>query len=535
MELISYKRKPDSRSAGELYRWQNACLSEWEKQGFRGIVQAVTGSGKTRLAIACIRRLQELHPQLYVKIVVPTIPLAGQWLHALTEAALCEEERPGLIGGGRCERDMRHIKVYIINSARMYLAPDIKKELAQNHSVLLICDECHHCLSKENRGIFQFLNPEGRDASADLFSRYASLGLSATPFSDTSDIGEDFPFHALGSLIYRYNLSDAVSEGVISSYCLCNLSVSFLNEEREAYDEISLRIHFVLKKLLQQYPRLKNTELSKQQFMKEVTQLARKADMDPEDPAAAFLLLTYERKKLCVLADARMRCCVDLIGTLHPTDRIIIFTERIEQAEAVFRQISKKYGSCSSIYHSGMTPEARKRVLGAFRDHAFRILVTCRCLDEGIDVPDANIAIVLSGSSVPRQHIQRLGRVIRRSEGKDAACLYYLYIREAAEDNVYLTRDISESTSFELRYEADLHAFENELYIYTCLDLMEAARRASPDAARLKEMRACMNEGLTRADYLLPEETLQKNIRSAASRHRKNYWKVMCRIHESIL
>ena len=214
---------------------------------------------------------------------------------------------------------------------------------------------------------------------------------------------------------------------------------------------------------------------------------------------------------------------------------LFIFTERIEQAEAVFRQISKKYGSCSPIYHSGMTPEARKRVLGAFRDHAFRILVTCRCLDEGIDVPDANIAIVLSGSSVPRQHIQRLGRVIRRSEGKDTACLYYLYIREAAEDNVYLTRDISESTSFELRYEADLHAFENELYIYTCLELMEAARRVSQDAARLKEMRACMNEGLTRADYLLPEETLQKNIRSAASRHRKNYWKVMSRIHGSII
>ena len=91
-----------------------------------------------------------------------------------------------------------------------------------------------------------------------------------------------------------------------------------------------------------------------------------------------------------------------------------------------------------------MTKDARERVLDEFRKGSIRVLISCRCLDEGIDVPDANIGIVLSSSAVERQRIQRLGRVVRRSPGKDTACLYYIYIRESSDDAAYLMKEFED-------------------------------------------------------------------------------------------
>lgn len=512
----TFDKKP-----GKLYRWQEECLKIWEQNEYRGIVSAVTGAGKSRLAMAAIVRMRKIWPSLYVKVVVPTIPLAGQWMHALIQEALCEEERPGLIGGGYHEQDSRRIQIYIINSARKKLASSVRAELAQGRQVLLICDECHHYLSKENKGIFDFLNT-GHMISAEWFSgKYASLGLSATPFSEEQ---QEFPFQALGKVIYQYRFSQAVCENVVSPCILCNISVSFIHEEKRNYDELSEQIRVVLGRLYQKYRYLKNADLSKQAFLREINRLAASTEMDPYDPATKFLLLTYQRKQICVLAQARIRCCVDLIDRLKPCDRILVFTEQISQAEDVAFQLRREFGAGVGIYHSKMTKESRRRVLDGFRNHFYRILVTCRCLDEGLDVPDANIAIVMSGSSVPRQRIQRLGRVLRKAEGKDAACLYYLYIREASEDNVYLQTEIPDHQIFDLRYHAEEREFENELYLYAVRQIMEQCRVLGRPEKQLRELRRCALEGLVRHDYLLPDSQIgEKNI-SAKTQHERNYW-----------
>ena len=85
-----------------------------------------------------------------------------------------------------------------------------------------------------------------------------------------------------------------------------------------------------------------------------------------------------------------------------------------------------------------MAPDARKLSLARFRDGEVRILVTCRALVEGYDVPSANVGIVMSSASVNRQRTQRLVRILRRAEGKEIASLYYLYVRESSEEASYL-------------------------------------------------------------------------------------------------
>ena len=134
------------------------------------------------------------------------------------------------------------------------------------------------------------------------------------------------------------------------------------------------------------------------------------------------------------------------------SDRVLIFCERIDQTEEAAACLRQSFGQSScAVYHSHMTKEARARNMELFRTGQVRILVSCRCLDEGVDVPDANVAIVLSSTSVSRQRIQRMGRIIRRAETKDMACLYYIYIRESSENRAYLP-DFGRRRCLDLRF-----------------------------------------------------------------------------------
>ena len=166
-----------------------------------------------------------------------------------------------------------------------------------------------------------------------------------------------------------------------------------------------------------------------------------------------------------------------------------------------------------------------------FRENSARVLVSCRCLDEGIDVPDANIGIVLSGSAVERQHIQRMGRLIRRVEGKDAACLYHISIREAAEDSAFFP-GLNQMEKFSLRYYPAEKDFSNDLYEYISSALLNSAKARGLTGPALAELRACLMEGMIHADCLLPESIIGKHIQTATATHEKNYWRLMLKVHQ---
>lgn len=503
----------------KLYTWQKKCLEAWRENRYRGIIHVVTGAGKTVFALATIDELKSRYPDVRIRIVVPTIPLANQWKTALMHHMRDETWRPGFFGGGRNDNPDQRVMLYIINSARDSLAGHIRRDLALKRPVFLICDECHHYQSKENRKIFDFLTPAIREGNL-----YHSLGMSATPFGTANDA---VLTSSLGDEIYRYDFNAAAADGVISPFTVCEISASFLPKERKEYVEISDKIGFQLKRLFFYYPHLKG--LSESRFMKMVTAIARDTDMDPENPATAFLMLAYQRKKITNLAKARLRCALSLVQSLHDTDRILIFCERISQAEEMLSLLRRQYGNACSLYHSGMTKEARKRILEAFRTGQSRILVSCRCLDEGIDVPDANVGIVFSSSAVARQRVQRLGRVIRRSQDKATACLYYIYIRESSEDAAYL-HGLEEADHFGIRYYSEENVFSNDLYEYVAANIVGLARKKGYNQKQLHELRRCLSEGLVRADCFLPVKTVRNYSKAAKDRHECNYWNVMKKV-----
>ena len=520
----------------QLYSWQQACLKAWTKNEYRGIVHVITGAGKTLFALAAIDHLRELYPDLQVKIVVPTIPLASQWKNELMHHAPSEKYRPGFYGGGAKDDPSRSVMIYVINSARGALSAHIRRDLSLDRHVLLICDECHHCQSRENRKIFSFLDGIGTNRRL-----YHCLGLSATPFGTDND---EILKKALGEEIFRYDYATAAAEGVISPFTVCEVSASFLPDEFEKYSQLSLSIALALKKLLAACPSLRG--LSKTAFLRAAAKMAKSADMDPSDPAAAFLYATYQRKELTNLAEARIHCAAAILRELPADARILIFCERIEQAEQFSAHLQKEYGSGWGIYHSGLTREARARIMASFRDRQIRILISCKCLDEGIDVPDAVYAIVLSGTSVSRQRIQRLGRIIRRSDRKNAACLYYIYIRESTDDAAYLPA-LEANQTYSVRFYTAEQAFSNDLYEYAASEILQKVSAGTESTAKtgdaenamdaekgsripsvhekiVAELRRCLLEGLIRPDCLLPRDIQRKQQREAQTQHEKNYW-----------
>ena len=239
--------------------------------------------------------------------------------------------------------------------------------------------------------------------------------------------------------------------------------------------------------------------------------------------------LTYKRKSLVCLAAERIDCALDLVGSLDEHEKILIFGERIRQAETLYKLLHRQYPGRVGRYHSQMGPQANKNALERFRTGQIRILIACKAIDEGVDVPDASIGIILSGTAARRQRIQRLGRILRINEGKDRASLYYLHIEETSEDVCFLP-DGRENTVFELEYDSVWRRFFNPDYDKAATKALTDMEYAGLGAEKEKEARRCLKLGIVRADWRRELEYMEERIRDAKSTRERNYWVCMKKV-----
>jgi superfamily II DNA or RNA helicase len=346
----------------------------------RGVVSVVTGAGKTALALLAFERLRTARPGLRLVVVVPTIALLDQWVVALTAdlglpassvAAFSGESRPG---------KPTTANVMVINTARQLSAT-----VAGERDCLFVVDECHRAGSPENA---KALQTEAR----------FRLGLSATPTRDFDDGFERWVEPALGPIIYEYGYAEALADGVIAPLALHNFQFSLTTPEQERYDELSTKIG---------------------------RRWAQVKDALEDDPVLKQLLL--RRTSVSIESPRRIVACV-AIAERYP-GRGIVFHERIDAANKIASLLDKR-GQRVALYHSKLAPTIRRRNLELFRFGQVTKLVTCRALDEGLNVPDAEIAIVGASTRSTRQRIQRLGRVVRPSPDKDSAVVCTLYATE---------------------------------------------------------------------------------------------------------
>jgi superfamily II DNA or RNA helicase len=365
--------------AKTLREWQVTALDRWIQNGFRGIAEVATAGGKTFFAISGIQEWLKVYPEGKVLILVPTTALQDQWFVNLLDD-LKLSPRDINTWPDSTNMDSR-FQIMVVNTARTK-AMEVVESCKY---LLLIADECHRYASQENK-------------SALAIRTTGTLGLTATAERDYDNGLEEILIPTLGPIVYRYSLADARKDGVVSDFEVLNVKVDFTELESAEYKKLSAR-------------------------------LAQAYSQGDENKAT---IIARMRASVSRNAAKRIPAAV-AIAQENKGRRIIIFHEEIEKAETL-KNLLHQRGHSVGIYHSQLGMDKRRDNLLQFRRGMLEVLVCCRALDEGVDVPESDVAIIAASTSSSRQRIQRIGRVIRVHKDKEIAKVYTLYITEREEE-----------------------------------------------------------------------------------------------------
>lgn len=511
----------------QLFTWQRECLDLWFNNQGKGIVNVVTGAGKTILTLGAIARLEHVladrqSPALKIKIIVPKVFLANQWAQCLQHDLAAAKEEIGVYSGLHKDPATRKYMIYVVNSARHTLSRHILDDLTQGSPVLLIADECHRYSSMENSRIFDFVPQIPPRAS-----HYYALGLSATP--ETAASSEKL-VPALGAEIFKYGFVEALNANIISSFAIFNLKLTFTPDEEEQYLDLSDKITRALEILMRRCTFLLG--LDRLRFFAGLENLAQNSEDDFIGfQARSVLNLSTKRKDLVYRAESRISCVRKLLTQLPQNSKVLIFSERISVAEAIYKELNQLFPGQVGRYHSDMDAWSKKDILRKYQEAQIRILVSCRALDEGLNVPATDIGIIASSTSSNRQRIQRLGRILRSSGNKTTAKLYYLYIGSSNEEQDLLA-DISRDLSgvvpiLDLAYDQDSQTFHHAPYQVLADRVLEHTRRKGRSTEIIAELTRNLELGKLGCDWWLSEQECRTKIQSAPTRSERNYWVCM--------
>lgn len=367
---------------------QRKALECWKKNKGRGIVEMPTGSGKTFLAALAMASVKRS-----TLVVVPTIDLLLQWEKNLREFF---RRDVGMLGGG--SHEIREITVATYDSAVLNM------EFIGDKFGLAVYDECHHLPGEMNR------------KSASMCLAPYRLGLSATP--EREDGGFEVMENLLGPLVCRISITE-LEGSVLSPYVTRRIAVALSPEEQERYD--------AARKKYTSFVRYHSIDFSKKDAWSSFIILAARA------PGGREALKGYlEQRRIARYGRSKLMAVWKILRE-NPGERIIVFTADNDAAYAM--------GECFClpvITHRTKAAE-RKEFLEKFRSGEYPVLLTSKVLNEGVDVPEASIGIVVSGSGSTREHVQRLGRILRAREGKQAV-LYELVSEGTSEMGVSFRR-----------------------------------------------------------------------------------------------
>lgn len=369
---------PHLSSNVELREYQKEALHRWMEQK-RGIVVMPTGSGKTILAI---KIMEEINSSAFV--VVPTLDLVKQWREKLEKAFGME------IGEYTGERkNLRAITVATYDSAYIHA------EHLGNKFKLLIFDEVHH------------LPAEAYKQIAEMFASPYRLGLTAT-YRREDGLHEELP-RLIGGIVYEKKAEELAGR-YLANYETRKISVELTEEEREEYEKYySIFREYIVKRGIEM------------KSPKDFEKIVVRSGFDKD--AREALLARNRAEKIAYNSRNKLK---KIGGILNKNDRIIIFTRYNDMAY----EISRRFFIPCITYRTD--EKEREEILDRFRRGIYSAIVSSQVLDEGIDVPEANVGIIVSGTGSSREYIQRLGRLLR-PKGEKKAVLYELVTKGTKE------------------------------------------------------------------------------------------------------
>jgi superfamily II DNA or RNA helicase len=366
--------------AVELRPYQESALTAWQLAGHRGVVALPTGSGKTRLALGAIAATGTA-----ALVLVPTRVLMAQWASAI-ESAL--GIRAGCLGDG--QRQVTSLTVATFESAYRHMAR------IGDRFELLVVDEVHHFGS----GM--------REDALVMCTASMRLGLTATPPRESP--ATQRLTHLVGPPVYQLAIADLTGE-YLAEYEVSTLTLPLTESERASYELDMARFRPLCRQFFRSNPLAAWTD-----FMRS----ARKTD-----EGRRALEAWRRSRKLLAYTEAKRQAVGSLL-VRHRASKTLVFTATNEAAYAAARDHLVMPITCD------IGRNERSDMLDRFRRGELRALVSARVLNEGLDVPEADVAIIVGGGSNERQHVQRVGRLLRPKAGKRAQ-VYELVAAETSE------------------------------------------------------------------------------------------------------
>lgn len=385
----------------ELKKDQTEAAEAWLQNGCRGSVIFSTGTGKTEIAFECARRAAEKSGagKFRILFLVPRIVLIDQNVRRLLSYGI-DEGAIGVYYGER--KDVREITISTYQSA-------INNFDMLRQADMVVLDEVH--LVSETAVEF--------DRIFDVIvedPKKAILGLTAT-------IDERDPRYrtimVVAPPVKKYMIKDAVTDGRLARPVVKEVEVKFTDEEQKIYDEASSAIKEISRKL-QVYDPAKMTKV--------LMRGGARASM-----AKQWFAMVRKRKELLSSTKQKLYAAVDIVKQ-HPKERIMIFSETIDSIQQL-RDMLESSGIPARTIHNGVPRYEREEILESWGESYFPLL-SVHTLEIGYDVPQVGIAIIIASAANSNRVAQRIGRVVRKAEGKEHALVYVVHVKDTKDKNI---------------------------------------------------------------------------------------------------
>ena len=393
----------------DLYDYQIEARNKWFDNDKKGIFVMATGTGKTYTALGCLEKLLHDDSQLITIITAPTKHLLPQWEKSINNIGLNVDKLIVATGDTKWRATLEDSlldlrlgsidKLVVLTTHDTLASNDFIDYLSSNKrcNYFLIGDEMHGLGSPYRR----------KGLKEELYD--FRLGLSATP-TRYSDEESDFLFEFFGGELYNVSLREAIydyynprtGKSYLTPYNYYPYFLNLTDEELEKYKEITLNL---FKYQDEEYTRKKEN-------------------------------LLFQRAEIIKDAYNKYSIFKDILSEIDDYSGLIVYCSPnqidnvlniLSDNNIVAHKFTMEEKTIPMDIYGGLSE--REMILDDFSKGNYQSLVAMHCLDEGVDVPSASKAIFMCSSNSSREFIQRIGRVIRRYEGKNHADIYDLIVK----------------------------------------------------------------------------------------------------------
>lgn len=359
---------------GELRDYQEEAVNKWKENGLKGIIALPTGAGKTVIGIMAIAEVKKT-----TLIVTFTKEQMVQWRDSIAKFTDIRMEDIGFFFSE--EKEIKPITITTYQTAFRHI-----QELGDKFE-LLIVDEVHHLPAEKFKKIaLHCLAPK-------------RLGLSATPYRD--DGRHEELFKLMGGLIYYKSPQELMQKGYLAQFKIIPVHVELRPDENNLYKDLMKKFK----------------ELAGGRSISKLLEDMRNGDKTAKEALRVF----NNAKKIFSVTESKLDAIKQILE-LEKGNKVLIFTQYVDQAEEIARELN------AYLLTGNVKRKEREQILKEFKEAKEGVLVLTTVGDEGLDIPDANVGIIVAGTGSKRQFVQRLGRILRPKDGK-VARLYEIVVR----------------------------------------------------------------------------------------------------------